>query len=580
MQQPLVGPLIRATTATSVVIWAELAQPCTVTVSATLDGSADQPPLQATARTITVGGHHYAAPQLQGLEPARWYNYQFDISAPATPSPDRTPSPPDAAANMLQCFRTLDPAETSTEHSLRLFYGSCRRLIQPERDTLDALGRWLMRHSDQREEMWPHVLLFIGDQIYADQPPPSLIAMHPHMSNGARSFADFALQYSYFWTNTPGVQQALACLPTLMIHDDHEIINGWNGSPTWRAQMLESGQEDLLIDGQVAYWVYQGWGNLDQQQETAHPLMQIMQEAAQTGEDALEALRTCIKQTVLGATDLRWHYTIPTIPPIFVTATRANRTSTLQHDDPYAPMSIMSDQQMSELHNWLQEQQTGISLLVSSVPVLLPPCIGLAEYLAGLRPWTNASAPLRWLGRQLARLQLKVADAISFEHWPIYTTSWHALVSSIAQQAGDIVVLAGDVHFSYSMEGHPVAAQHSPTPRSRLYQLVSTPIQNLLGPKERRLIQGQAFIKQASYGGLSTRILPLQVQSPHVDVHHDLLFEDTIAHITIKLQARHEQRYTIWQEYLGIVDGELAVIGRTVFSHNRPNTITHAPNNE
>ena len=550
MKHLRVGPLVRATTATSVVIWAELAQPCTVILSATLDASPSQPPIQVTTRTITVGGHHYVAPQLQGLEPARWYNYRLDISAPATLDPDHAASPPDTAVNMLQCFRTLDQAATRAEHSLRLFYGSCRRLTQPKRDTLEALGRWLIQHSDLREQLWPHVLLLIGDQIYADNPPPPLIQMYSHTHNRALSFADFALQYSYVWTNTPGVRQALACIPTFMMHDDHEIMNGWNGTPTWRAQVALSGQDHILVDGLVAYWVYQGWGNLDPQQEATHPLMQIMKEATQTGKDALQALRTCIKQTVLGSTDLRWHYTIPTTPPIFVSATRTNRSSTLHLDDPYAPMYIMSDQQMAELRNWLQEQQTGISLLVSSIPILLPPCIGLAEYLAGVRLWTDASTPLRWLGHQLARLQFKVAEIAGFEHWPVYTTSWHELVSSIAQQAGDVVVLSGDVHFSYSMEGRPVATQRSHLQPPRLYQLVSTPIQNALQTKERRLIRGQAFIKRATYGGLSTRVLPLQVQHPHIDTLHDLLFEDTIARIIITLQPQHEQKYDIRQEYL------------------------------
>jgi hypothetical protein len=210
-----------------------------------------------------------------------------------------------------------------------------------------------------------------------------------------------------------------------------------------------------------------------------------MKEAEQTDEDALEALRTCIKQAVYGETDLHWHYTIPTRPPIFVTSTRINRSSTFTHtaDERYAPMHIISPQQMVELRDWLQEQQTGVSLLVSSVPVLLPPCIGLAEYLAGVRPWRHAIAPLRWLGRQLARLQLNIADRAGFEHWPVYATSWHELVKSLAEQSGDVVVLAGDVHFSYAVEGRPVISHQSHTQLSRLYQLVSTPIQNALQTK-------------------------------------------------------------------------------------------------
>lgn len=570
MKHIRVGPLVRATSATSVVIWAEFAQPCIVTLSIILDVYPEKPPLKVTTRTISIGGHHYAAPQLRGLEPAHWYHYHLETSALASEETDQTISAPDTTTDILQCFRTLDKAadetETRAESTLRVFYGSCRRLNEPERDTLDALGQWLVQQSDQREQAWPHALLLIGDQIYADESPTPLVQMRPQMKDGATSFEDFASQYNYVWNTTANVRQALACIPTYMICDDHEISDGWNGTPTWRAEMLQSGREQVLVDGMVAYWVYQGWGNLDQQEAT-HPLLQIMQEAEQMGEDALEALRTCIKQAVFGDTELYWHYTIPTTPPIFVTSTRINRSSILtpHTDERYAPTHIMSTEQMAELRSWLEEQQTGIALIVSSVPVLLPPFIGLVEYLTGVRLWTHAIPPLRWLGRQLARLQLNIADRAGFEHWPVYTTSWHELVNSVAQQTGDVVVMAGDVHFSYAVEGRPVNPPRSHTQLSRLYQLVSTPIENALQTKERRLIQGQAFIKRLTYGGLSTRVLPLQMQNAQVDAHHDLLFENTLARVTVTLRPGQEPGYDLEQEYLGIVDGRLEVIGRTVF---------------
>jgi hypothetical protein len=534
-----------------------------VKLSATSDTSPEQPPIQVSTRTISIGGHHYTAPQLQGLEPGHWYHYRLEVSALADANP--TTSAPDTTVDMLQCFRTLDEAETMAERPLRILYGSCRRLNEPERDTLDALGRWLSEQSDQREQTWPHVLLLIGDQIYADTPPPPLVQTHPHMKGGATSFEDFAVQYGYVWTTTASVRQALACIPTYMTCDDHEVTNGWNSTPAWRAQMIQNGREQMLIDGIVAYWVYQGWGNLDQQ-EVAHPLMRIMKDAEQTGEDALEALRACIKQTVYGNTDLHWHYTIPTTPAIFVTSTRINRSCTLDNDERYEPLHIMSTQQMSELHDWLQAQQTGVSLLVSSVPVLLPPFIGLAEYLTGVRLWLHASKPLRWLGRRLARLQLKAAELAQFEHWPVYTASWHELVTSVTQQTGDVIVLGGDVHFSYSIEACPTNSRKAHTQLSRLYQLVSTPIQNSLHAKEQRLIKGQAFIPHTTYGGLSTRVLPLQMHNARIDTHRDLLFENTLAYVTIMPQPGY--KYDLEQAYLGIVDGQLQVIGHTLFSHD------------
>ena len=108
----------------------------------------------------------------------------------------------------------------------------------------------------------------------------------------------------------------------------------------------------------------------------------------------------------------------------------------------------------------------------------------------------------------------------------------------------------------------------------KLYQLVSTPIENSLQTNERRLIQGQAFITRATYGGLSTRVLPLQVRDTHIDTHHDLLFENTLARVTIALQPQQEHTYDLQQDYLGIVNGQLEVIGSTLFPHESNNQLT------
>lgn len=564
MYQISVGPLVRAISASSVVIWAECEQACAVTLSVTAETPSDQPFARIETRTILIGGHHYVAPQLQGLAPASWYHYRLEATplAESDENPLPSASTPDETAPTLQCFRTLDTPETINGNPLRLLYGSCRQAKRPELDTLDGLGSWLVEHSDQREQVWPHVLLLMGDQIYADTPPETLIAERPDMKNGASIFEDFVQQHRYVWTNTANVRQALACIPTYMIFDDHEITNGWNCTPVWRQQMLQSGQENMLIDGMVAYWIYQGWGNLDQQQ-TQHQLLQIMRDAERSGEDALAALRTCIKQAVYGDSDLHWHYTIPTIPSIFVTNTRTNRSSTFssvpeEHRD---PKHIMSLQQSAELHEWLQKQQAGIALIVSSVPVLLPPLIGRAEYLAGARLWSHALPPLRWLGQQLARFQRIVAERAGFEHWPIYTTSWHKLINEVAQHTGDVVILAGDVHFSYAIEGQPTAERGKTQSSARIYQFVSTPIQNALQPKERRMIQGQSIITRGTYGGIATKILPLQIQHNQADTKHNLLFENTLALLTVTLQP--QQTYQLQNDYLGIVAGHLQPIAQT-----------------
>jgi len=563
-----VGPLVRATTATATVVWAEFFQPGEVTLRVTPFDATENSTIMLNTHTVTVGGRHYAAPQLTGLQPATWYSYRIDAI------PGKTAADAGQLAGIehrqvalpYQCFRTLDSGEAGEhsghkqEKSLLLAYGSCRKLTQPKQDALGTFGSWLIRHFSKREATWPRLLLLIGDQIYADEPSESLVQLYPHLQGGAHTFADFASMYEYAWTNDQRVRQVLAMLPTYMIFDDHEITNNWDISPTWRARALQRGQEQVLVDGLVAYWVYQGWGNLHQRTSAITPLLQIMQEAAASGEDTLEALRACIRPEIYGQSHLHWHYEIPTMPPIFVMDVRADRPVIFNSKTPFieTPARITSEQQMMELTRWLYENKRGLPILVSSVPALLPPLIGLAEYLMGIRPWHNKVAPLRWLGRQLARIQYMLAMGISFDHWPLFTATWNELVKILADSQQNILFLSGDVHFSYAMEAQRTK---NTSDKGHLYQFVSTPLQNELSPNSRRLVLGQTRFKDDSYGGLHMRMLPMLTGDKKGRVPHDLLLQDTVA--LVRLQHKGDEKYKIRQEYLGVKDGDMEVVGRT-----------------
>ena len=466
----------------------------------------------------------------------------------------------------MHCFRTMNAVETTQtgrgQSQLYFAYGSCRKCEKQGVDALSAFGTWLTSQFERREVEWPHLLLLIGDQIYADQPPTDLKKAYPQLAHGANTFEDFALLYENAWTKDKGVRQALAVIPTYMIFDDHEIANNWNISPTWRAAAIQKGLEQALVDGLVAYWVYQGWGNLDRRtQSHLSPLLSIMQEAGQSGEDVLEALRTQIKQEMSGKADLHWHYTIPTQPAIFVANARVDRTAVSGNNEQeiYAPARIMGKPQMNELQNWMQRPKVGLSLLVSSVPVLLPPAIGLAEYVAGKRFWQESIAPLKWLGVRLARLQLKVALRTSFDHWPTYSATWQEFFRAFDECKQDMLVLSGDVHFSYAMEAH---IRHKK--RVHLYQFVSTPLQNILSKKDQQLIERQAGISHLRFGGLQMRMLPLYAEDMQARIRPDILFQNTLA--LVKVETKGEGGYTVQQEYVGSSSKGVAVIGRTVIA--------------
>ncbi len=562
-----VGPLVRATNATSVVIWAEIPYSCTILLNVqpmkNIPDAAQLHVIDVHSHTVTIGDRHYIAPQLQGLQPATWYMYQLFIVTQT----EHEESLERVDDTLIFCFRTMNRDNESTISSsssaslqqLRIAYGSCRKFVAPQIDALSAFGRWLRVHDEQKEAVWPHLLLLLGDQIYADQPSQEIKQHYPQLHSGAKTFEDFATLYEYEWTQDSDVRQVLACIPTFMIYDDHEITNNWNITPQWFATMLQNGREQVLVDGLIAYWVYQGWGNLTQRDDTLYPLLRLMQEGEQSGEDILEALRSYIRREVYGEQTGRWHYEIQTVPPIFVLNTRSERTKifTQQQGDIYGPTRILSQTQMQEIATWLQTHDTRPSLLVSSVPILLPPLIGLAEYAMGLRLW---ALPVRWLGRRLAHFQQRVALRTSFEHWPFFSNTWRELVQMVAKRTYDIIVLSGDVHFSYAMEAQ---RSYSKT-KARLLQLVSTPLQNTLSSRNEQLVKEQARITRANYGGLDTRMLQLRTPDGKKRIQYDILFQNAIAYVTLTFDEKNA--YTVQQEYLVVVDGQLQKAGYTVMT--------------
>jgi hypothetical protein len=556
-----VGPLVRAICPDSVAIWTEWNSPCDVTLTATTADRLQRPgSFSACTRTVMVGGRHYALSLITGLQPATWYTYHLNASTREGP-----PCPAEGAA--VQCFRTLDLPNAGA--ALRLAYGSCRKLSAREPDALSAFGSWLLRFQDEREVCWPHILLLIGDQIYADDFIEERKQAHlPPLSGRttqrpAQSFAAFARLYTEAWTSDEGIRQVLAALPTSMIFDDHEILNGWNIVPTWRAQTLWQGEEQTLVDGLVAYWVYQGWGNIGLQRAEEHDLLAIMQHASQSGEDVLDTLRARIRRAVYEEQTLQWDYTLPTMPPIFVADVRADRPVDWKRAGGAEVVArILSQEQMARLSAWSQTHDASVALLVSSVPALLPPVIGLAEYLMGVRRSRQTSAGLfSWLLRKLAGIQQRISLRMSFDHWPVFGATWRELLELLATRQRDLIVLSGDVHFSYAMWAR--ATRLLSKRQAVLYQFVASPFKNTLGGLEGLLVRGQSWIRRASYGRLRSRMLPLWLKGGAKHCPSRMLFQNVVALMTLSPHTKHEGEYSIQHLYLGVRDTRLEEIAST-----------------
>ena len=133
---------------------------------------------------VRVEGHHYALVHVTGLPAGRADAVRGARSTASGVWP--------LAGQPVPAERVCAP--TTARRATRIVFGSCRvaapheppHTLRKDEDPRRARGRRAARRSrcacaDQPPEEWPHALLLLGDQVYADE-------VHPER-RGARSTA-------------------------------------------------------------------------------------------------------------------------------------------------------------------------------------------------------------------------------------------------------------------------------------------------------------------------------------------------------------------------------------------------------
>ncbi len=256
MAQLVLGPLLRYVDETRATVWVETDAPCEVEV------------LGDQARTFAVEGHHYALVCISGLEPASSTEYEVRLDGERRWPEPESPYPPSV-------IRT--PA---TGEALELAFGSCRIAVphEPphaltkdedpegrELDALVALGERMRGESDSR---WPDVLLFLGDQVYADEISPAtkerISARRGPETDPQEEVADFE-EYTWLYRESwadPPIRWLLSTVPTVMIFDDHDVHDDWNTSWAWVQSMRRKPWwHERMVGAGISYWLYQHLGN-------------------------------------------------------------------------------------------------------------------------------------------------------------------------------------------------------------------------------------------------------------------------------------------------------------------------------
>ena len=239
-------------------MWVEADGPCKVEV------------LGATERTFEVEGHHFALVHVTGLPEEGDDARTRSRSTASACGRRRTGDWPSS------CVRTV-----GDDHGLRICFGSCRCAYpneppwtltkdeDPEGRGHDALRALALRMAGQEPDEWPHLLLMLGDQVYADEVAPATeefirarrdVDVPPGLQ--ISDYEEYCRLYRDSWCE-PSVRWLLSTVPTAMIFDDHDVIDDWNTSRDWVAEMRAKGWWDERIVGAfMSYWCYQHLGNL------------------------------------------------------------------------------------------------------------------------------------------------------------------------------------------------------------------------------------------------------------------------------------------------------------------------------
>jgi hypothetical protein len=464
----VVGPVLRYVDQTTATVWVETDRPCVVEI------------LGHSSPTWDLYDHHYALVVVEGLAPASRTPYQVLLDGLVAWPLAGDVQPPSVISTL------------GDETQARVAFGSCRRAAPFDPASLRAVGADALVALAQRmmgggHDDWPHLLLLVGDQVYADDPSPALKKrlreLHDHdqrepdvqapdgddVREEIVGFEEYTWLYHESW-RTPAVRWLLSTVPTCMILDDHDLRDDWNSSWSWRQEMTaKTWWQDRVVGAFSSYWVYQHLGNLAPGELAKDEIYQQIRQAP----DAAARERLLADFVLLADSDpdvTRWSFHRDVgRTRLVVLDSRCSRRL-----DP-ADRAIVDDVEWQ----WFREV-TDVDvdhlLIGTSLPVLL---LHGVHHLEG---WSEAIAEGawggwgKWLGEQL---RLKV----DLEHWAAFHASFDAMVTRVQEVAArpnppaSVLWLSGDVHCSYLANARVNGVDAR---RTSVWQLTMSPFRNPL----------------------------------------------------------------------------------------------------
>ncbi len=255
----------------------------------------------------------------------------------------------------------------------------------------DATRRWLSARRDLRE------------------PPGSEVA----------DYEEYTHLYYESWLD-PEIRWLLSTVPSCMIFDDHDVIDDWNTSAAWVADMRGTPWwRERLLSGLMSYWVHQHLGNLSPAELAADPLYS----AVRSVPDGTDELRAFASRADVDPASVRWSYRrdFGRVRLLMVDS-RAARVLEERHRSMLDPGE--ADWLRTEA---LTDRASYDHLLIgTSLPWLLPHLVHDAE--AWDAALSRGERGARWAG-----FGEKLRRAADLEHWAAFPESFEQLADLIAE---------------------------------------------------------------------------------------------------------------------------------------------------
>jgi hypothetical protein len=521
MPELIVGPMLRYLSDCEATVWVET------------DAACDVEALGHSARTFEVYEHHYAIVAIDGLEPGETYEYGVSL---------------DGEVKWPEASRGFPPSRIRTfddDGPFDISFGSCRVALphEPpytltknqhdegkEADALHVLALEMLRNPDER---WPHVLLMLGDQVYADEGAPKtreFIRSRRDVSEPpGLEVADFEEYTRLYWESwrEPVVRWMFSTVSTSMTIDDHDVRDDWNISRSWLEEMhARPWWHERIVGACMSYWLYQHLGNLAPDLLNEDETYRRVREA---DGDAGDIVREYAENAECNRDGSRWSFHRDLgRNRVIVMDSRMGRV--LEEGE----RSIVDDHEWE----WIRDQAHGDFdnlIIATSDPYILAHGMHYAE------AWSERVCDGAW-GPLAAKVGEKIRRAVDLDHWAAFHVSFHRVArllrevgtGQLGKAPGSIILVSGDVHHAYLCEiGFPRGAVLD----SHVYQAVCSPFRNPLGKSERQ----KARVAWSRPVWALTRALSRATGAPDPEVQWRFLdgpyFDNQVASVTLDGRA-------------------------------------------